>query len=244
MTNKITIQAQPRSISGRASKQLRSEGILPAVVYGRGFEAISIQVPTKEFQRVFAEAGETTLVYLSLEKDVFPTIIHDVTVDAANDKLLHADFYKVRLDEKIKANIPVVIVGVSPAVKDFGGIMLKNISEIDVEGFPQDLPHQISIDVSTLVNLRDSILVKDIMESNTLVKSGKLKILTDPNDIIVLVQAPISEDELKEQLEASAPGAAADEVEVIKKEKVTEEGESASEDAPKTDAVKEKAKKN
>jgi large subunit ribosomal protein L25 len=155
----------------------------------------------------------------------YPTIIQDVTKNPLSDELLHADFYKVRLDEKIKAKIPLNFIGESPAVKNLGGILVKNISEIEVEGFPQDLPHQVNVDISSLKELKGHILVKDLPISE------KLKVEADPAAIVVLVQEPISEEELKAQLEApTAPSA--EEVEVIKKEKAEEEAPAAEETTP------------
>jgi len=222
---RIIIQAQPRHITGRKVKSLRRQGLVPAVIYGHGFNSLPIQVPLKEFERVYTEAGETTIVYLNLEGKEYPTIIQDVAKDPISDELLHADFYKVRLDEKIKAKIPLNFVGESPAVKNLGGILVKNISEIEVEGFPQDLPHQIDVDISSLKELKSQILIKDLPVSK------KLKVEADPAAIVVLVQEPISEEELKAQLETpTAPSA--EEVEVIKKEKAKEEVSGSEEIAP------------
>lgn len=212
---KITLRAEPRNIIGRKVKSLRREGFVPAVIYGHGFESLPVQVPVKDFEKVYAEAGESSVVYLNLEDESYPTIIQDVARDPVSDKFLHADFYKVRLDEKIKAEILLNFVGESLAVKEFGGILVKNISEIEVEGFPQDLPHQIDVDISSLKELKEHILVKDLSIS------GKLEVKADPETIVVLVQEPISEEELKAQLET--PTAAPEDVEVVKKEKAEEE---------------------
>lgn len=189
---------------------------MPAVIYGHGFNSLPIQVPVKDFEKVYAEAGESSVVYLNLEENNYPTIIQDVARDPVSDKFLHADFYKVRLDEKIKAKIPLNFMGESPAVKELGGILVKNISEIEVEGFPQDLPHQIDVDTSLLKEFKDQILVKDLSVSS------KLEIEAAPEAIVVLIQEPISEEELKAQLEVPvAP--LPEEVEVVKKEKAEEE---------------------
>lgn len=206
-------------MSGRRVKVLRRQGLVPAVVYGHGFDPLSIQVPIKDFEKVYAEAGESTVVYLNVENQEYPTIIHDITRDALNDKFLHADFYKVRLDEKIKAEIQLNFVGESPAVKDFGGILVKSMTEVEVEGFPQDLPHEITVDISILKELNSHIMVKDLPIAS------QLKVEADPEAIVALVQEPISEEELKASLET--PTTAPEEVEVIKKEKPeegTEEG--------------------
>ncbi len=189
---------------------------MPAVVYGHNFKPLSIQVPLKDFERVYAEAGESTVVYLKVNDQDYPTIIHDVVRDSVSDAYLHADFYKVRLDEKIHAKIPLNFIGESPAIKDLGGILVKNISEIEVEGFPQDLPHQVEVDISGLVEFKSHILVKDLAISN------KLDVKAEQDSIVALIQEPISEEELKAQLEAPVVGTP-EEVEVIKKEKAEEE---------------------
>lgn len=221
---KIVLQAEPREIVGRKVKSLRRQGFVPAVIYGHGFESLPIQMPLKDFEKIYTEAGETTVVYLNVGGKEYPTIIQDVAKNPVSDELLHADFYKVRLDEKIKAEIPLNFIGESPAVRDLGGILVKNISEIEVEGFPQDLPHQIDVDTSSLKELKSHILVKDLPIS------GKLEVEADPAAIVVLVQEPISEEELKAQLEM--PTIAPEEVEVVKKEKVEEEIPAVEETAP------------
>lgn len=214
-----------REIIGRKVKLLRREGFVPAVIYGRGFDSLPIQVSVKDFEKVYAEAGESSVIYLNLEEKSYPAIIQDVACDPVSDKFLHVDFYKVRLDEKIKAKIPLNFTGESPAVRDSGGILVKNISEIEVEGFPQNLPHQIDVDISGLTELKSHILVKDLPISN------KLEVKAEPEAIVALVQEPISEEELKAQLEAPA-APAPEEVEVVKKEKVEEEVPAAEEVAP------------
>ena len=170
----------------------------------------------KELERVYAEAGESTVVYLNVNGQDHPTIIHDIVRDALSDKFLHADFYKVRLDEKIHAKIQLNFIGESPAVKGLSGILVKNMSEIEVEGFPQDLPHQIDVDISDMAELRSHIQIKDLPISS------KLEVKAEPEAIVALIQEPISEEELKAQLEAPTV-AAPEEVEVIKKEKPEEE---------------------
>lgn len=229
---KIEIQAQGRTITGRASKSLRAKGLVPAVIYGHNFAPINIQIPEKDFQKAYAKAGESTLVYLTLDADSYPAIIHQVARDPVSDRFIHADFQKVRLDEKIKAKIPVAIIGESPAVKGLGGILVKNINEIEVEGLPQNLPHQFDVDISGLAQFRDSFQIKQLA-----VPAG-VEIKANMEDIIVLVQEPISEEKLKESLE-TAPATTVEDVEVIKKEKKEEEvGEEPVPAEPKKEEVK------
>ena len=213
---KIELKATRREVTGRAVKHLRNEGILPAVVYGKGQESISLQIPMKEFEKTLKQAGESTLVYVQVDDGAaIPTIINDVVRDSLTDDIIHADFYKVNLAEKIKTSVPVVFVGEAPAVLELKGIFVRNVNEMEVEALPQDLPHEISVDISVLKNFGDQVLLKDIN------LGPKIKLIGDDNEIVATVQEPMSEEELKAELEAPTTDISA--VELEKKEK--EEGE-------------------
>jgi len=191
---KIELNAEKREVLGSAVKRLRKDGYLPAVLYGKGQETLPLQVLTQDFSKIYKLAGESTLVYINIGDQSYPTIIHDITRDALSDELLHADFYKVRLDEKIKAMIPVVFENESSAVKE--------------------LPHEIKIDISELKNFGDQILLKNVK------LSAGLKLIGSEDEIIATIQEPISEEELQKSLEQST--ASVEDVEVIKKEKEEE----------------------
>jgi len=214
-SSKIQLNVEKRGIVGKQVKTLRRGGFVPAVVYGHGFQPINIQIAANEFEKTYMEAGESSLVYLNLDGREYPTIIHDVALDPVSDKYLHADFYKVRLDEKINANIQLEFIGESPAVRSLNGILVKNINEIEVEGFPQDLPNKIVVDISGMVDFKSQILVRDLLFSS------KISVKAKPDEIVALIQEPISEEELKAQLETPT-AVAPEEVEVIKKEKPEE----------------------
>src|SRR3989338_1921157 len=214
VSNKIELNAQNREVLGSGVKKLRRDGYVPAVLYGKGQEPLPLQVPLKDFNKAFKMAGESTLVYINVGGQSYPTIIHDVSRDTLTDGILHADFYKVRLDEKIKTNVPVVFVGESPAVKDLGGIFVRNVNELEVEALPQNLPHELKIDISFLKNFGDQILVKNI-------DLGKdVRIEAEQDAIIATIQEPKSQEELEAEL--AEPSAGVEEVEVIKKEKEEE----------------------
>lgn len=223
---KIELKAEKRTVMGRKVKALRTSGYIPAVIYGKGMEAMNLQVPAKDFTKALHEAGESTLVYLNVDGQAYPTIIHDVEKDYLNGHPVHADFYKVNLNEKIKAMIPVVFEGESPAVKNFGGIFVRNINEVEVEALPQDLPHEITVDISKLENIDDHVTLKDINLGPNVEVQG------DTEAILVTIQAPLSEEELKKSLEGESLDVS--QVEVIEKKKeegeeaATEEGDKAS----------------
>jgi large subunit ribosomal protein L25 len=221
---KVELKAQKRTILGRQVKQLRREGFVPAVLYGKGQEAIALQVPVKDFTKTLKVAGESTLVYLNVDADSYPTIIHDVTWDPIKDSVIHADFYKVRLDEKIKTNVPVVFVGEAPAVKDLQGIFVRNVNELEVEALPQDLPSEISIDISGMKAFGDQIQLKDV-------KLGDgIQLIGEPDEIIATVQEPKSQEELEAELAEPTTDVSA--VEAIEKEKAEEEVPAEGEEAP------------
>ena len=219
---KIELQAEKRESVGTALNSLRKKGFLPSVVYGRNFEAAPIQTKYTDFEKAFKKAGESTLINLKIGDREEPTVIKDIQKDPVTDKIIHADFYKVNLKEKIKAKIQLVLAGESEAVKA-GGILVKTVNELEVEALPQDLPHEFQIDISRLQNIGDHILVKDIFVSEN------VKMEADPEDVVVLIQAP-----REEAVEEAPPSV--EEVEVIKKE--DKKGEAAEGKTKETKEVK------
>ena len=213
--HKIELNADRRTVVGSKVKALRNSGYMPAVLYGKDQESISLQVPIKEFSKVLKEAGESTLVYINIDGQSYPTIIHDVAKDPVKDNIVHADFYKVSVTEKSKTKVPVEFVGESPAVKDLAGIFVRNINELEVEALPQNLPHEIIIDISSLKKFGDQMLVKDIN------LGPYVKIEAEPDTIIATVQEPKSQEELEAEL--AAPTSGIEDVKIIEKEKKEEE---------------------
>jgi len=205
---KIELPVEKREILGKGVRKLRNEGIVPGVLYGHNFESIPVQVDRKSFDKIYKQAGESTLVYIDLDGKSYPTIIYDVVNDAIDGETDHVDFYKVRLDEKITAEIQLVFVGESPAVKNLGGILVKNLNQVEVKALPQNLPHELEIDISNLAKFEQQILVSDLKISSD------VEMITSPEEIIALIQEPISEAELEADLAESTDGAEAD-VEVI-----------------------------
>ena len=207
----IELQAKIRELVGKSQNSLRKEGFLPSVIYGHNFESLPIQIKYSDFEKVFKKAGESTLINLKINDKDEPAVIKDIQKDPVSDKIIHADFYKVNLKEKIKAKVPLVMKGESEAVKA-GGILVRTVNELEVEALPQDLPHELQIDVSRLQNFGDHILVKDIFVSD------KIKIEANLEDVVALVQEPRAE--VVE--EAAAP--TVEDVEVIKKPSAEAEG--------------------
>lgn len=186
------LDAQVRDTLQKKNKQLRSRGIVPAVLYGHGIQNQNLQLSHLQFGKFYGKAGESTLVDLKIDgKDPVKVLIHDVQFDPLTQEPMHVDFYQVRMDEKITAKIPLHFVGVAAAVKDLGGTLVKNISELEVECLPADLISSLEVDISPLVDFEKDIRVKDLAIPKN------LEVKNDINDTVVLVEAPRTEEELK-----------------------------------------------
>ena len=213
----LTLSAKTRKEIGKKAKKIREKGILPAVLYGPTIKNEPVEIDLKEFEKVYKEAGESSLIDLALNKDKFLVLIHAVEIDPLSQKPIHVDFYQPRLDEEIEATIPLVFEGSAPAVRDLGGTLVKNIHELEVKALPQNLPHEIKVDINKLKTFEDNILVKD------LIVSEEVKIVKDPDETICFVAALKKvEEELARPVEEKVEEV--EKVEGKKKEEGEEEG--------------------
>ena len=218
---------------------MRRAGFLPAVVYGEGIGSRSIAIPYKEFEKVRKEAGESTLVKLLIEEEKSPqneftVLIYDIKNDPLKGRLLHADFYAVRMDKKIHAKVPVAFEGESPAVKNEGGILVKVAHELEVSALPQDLPHDLKADLTRLTAIKSRIQVKDIS-----VPQG-VHIHADPEEIIAVIEPPRSEEELAQAVSISEPAPAEVKTEREIKKEIKKETEEKAEEGGAAEKAKNK----
>lgn len=186
----IQLQAQIRTVFKKAVAKLLAQDIIPAEIYGHNFENKHISVSRKDFKKAYAEAGETGVITLTVENVSYPVLVHDTKTDRLGNDIVSIDFYAVNLKEKTTAEIPLRIIGESPAIKEFNGVMVKALEEVEVEAFPADLPSHIDVDVTKLTALNQSIHVKDLPISN------KVKILTESDAVIVVITEPKVEEEV------------------------------------------------
>jgi len=215
MTTKLT--AEKREIFGKDLDEARKAGKLPISVYGAKETAGSYFVNTKEFKKVLAEAGESTIVTLETPSGKKDTLIHEIAHNPRNGETIHADFLVVEANKPIKVDVPLEFVGEAPAEKA-GFMVIKVLHEIEVEALPKDLPHEIAVDLSTLIDLESRITVADVK-----LPAGVTTEL-DPEEVLVSVTE--AGEEVKEE-EAPVDLTA---IEVEKKGK--EEGEEGEETAP------------
>jgi large subunit ribosomal protein L25 len=158
----MDLSVKSRDILGKKVKALRREGFIPAELYGHGFKNIHLALPAKEFNKVLKEAGSTSVVTLLLGKESKSAMIHEVARDSVTSEVIHVDLHQVRMDELVKADVPLEFVGEAPAIKALSAVINKSMSAIEVEAFPQDLPHSIVVDLSVLDELDKTIYVKDL----------------------------------------------------------------------------------
>lgn len=226
----ITLQAQPRELTGNKVRSLRRSGVVPAVIYGHNVPSKNLAVDAKTFEKVYRHAGESTLVDLKVgEAAPVKVLIQDVAKHHITLKPIHVDFYQVSMTEKLTADIPLKFIGEAPAVKELGGVLLKNVQEVKVQCLPQDLVHEIEVDIASLKTFKDAIAVKDLR-----VPSG-IAILTKPEEVVALVQEMKAEEEV--------PAAPVDEKAAIEGIKVVAEEKKAEKEKEKGKEEEEKKEK-
>jgi len=163
--DKIELKVSDREILGKKVKHLRRQGITPVHVFGHGIESLALQCNTKELERVLTRAGQTRLIELKLAKEKKPrtVVVREFDRDWRRGELVHVDFYQVRMEEKIRLEIPVVLIGEAPALKAKTNMLDHELGTLTVECLPGKIPGSIEVDISSLTELDQAIRVKDIM---------------------------------------------------------------------------------
>lgn len=163
------LTATKRDIFGKKTADLREAGEIPAIVYGNPSaqagkkETLAITLNFPEFKKVLSQAGESTIISLELEGKSQDVLIHEVQSDPLSGLPIHVDFYIVNQDKELEVAVPLVFEGVSLAVKDLGGSLVKVLHELEIRALPKNLPHDIKVDVSSLTTLDSQILIKDLL---------------------------------------------------------------------------------
>ena len=201
---------------------IRNNGMIPAVVYGVRVENTMVSVPAISFEKVLKIAGESSTIVLEIKGEgkeamnKVDVLIHDVQLDPVKGTPLHIDFLAIDMNKAIEVMIPIEFTGIAPAEKDGLGVLVKVLHEIEIEALPKDLPHSVTVDLSTLVALDDQIHIKSIV----LPKGVTMK--TNEEEVVALITA-IKEEKVEEvPVDLSA-------IEVEKKGKKDEQGEATTE---------------
>ncbi len=181
---KITLKTEKRELFGRKVSRLRKAGFIPANIFGNKIKSEAISVDAKEFADIFKKAGETQIIDLGGKS----VLVSNIQKDPISDLVIHVDFRQVSLTEKIEAKIPVELQGESPVEKHGLGTVVQQLSEIEVEALPSDLPEKIIVDASILSEVDQTIYVKDLKVDK------KVEIKTDMESIVVKVEPPTKEE--------------------------------------------------
>lgn len=215
----LIIKGEKRSHFGKnASRKLRREGRIPAILYSGGEPGIPLALDKKDiFGILRSETGENTLFKTSFDSESWDTMIKEVQIDPVSDEILHVDLIQIAMDKTVSVSVPVLITGEAVGVKTEGGFVDVITREVEVECLPQSIPENIVVDISAL-HLHQSIKIEDLSPP------PDVEIVSDPHAVIVLIEAPTKEEvvevEEEEEVEVMAEG---EEPEVIKKEKPEEE---------------------
>jgi large subunit ribosomal protein L25 len=192
----LELMAEPRSVLGKKVRFLRRDGLVPANIYGHA-ESSPVQVNTRESERVLARAGKTRLVTLTANGSEPTTVlVKDFQRHPIKGSLLHIDFYRVSMTERIRVDAPIRISGEAPGVKQHNATLLQQMSTVSVESLPAELPELIEVDVSGLEELESAVYVRDIRPPAGVV------ILSDPDEMIVRLLPPTVEEVVEEPAEA------------------------------------------
>ncbi len=186
----IVLKAQERTAVKNQLKSLRKNRQVPGVVYGHGIPSRNIVVDIIEFGKVYKKSGASSLIDLQLGNETLKVLVKDYQLHPLKTIFTHFDLYQVRMDEELEAEAKVVTTGEAPAVKEFGGILVKNMPTLTIRCLPKDLVGELSVDIAVLKEIGKAIHIKDIP-----VPAG-VKILGNPNDVVVTVIAPRSEEEI------------------------------------------------
>ncbi len=198
----LKLKSNYRETSGKGgARKLRAQGMIPGTIYGHSQDTLSIAVNELELRRVLTSRGEMAIVDLSIEGKVTKecnAIIKDFQQHPATGKILHVDFQYVRKGEKLRLEVPVVLVGTPVGVKDMGGVLEHGPRELQVRCFPRHIPERIEIAVAAL-KIQDAIHVKDVVSAHP-----DLEFLDDPDTTLAIVVPPKIEAEPKEGAEEPA----------------------------------------
>ncbi len=209
---KLVIEASRREVTGKQVGALRRQGKLPGVIYGANFASTPIVMDLKEASHVLAHASQSHIITINLEGKEHATLVREKQRDFIRGTLLHVDFQAVSLTETIRTKVSIEVTSTAPAVKNYNGVVVTGLDEVEVECLPQDLVDKFTVDISSLEEIGDAIYVRDLDVP------AKMQVLDDPDEVLVVITggaAEIAEEE--EAAEALA------EPEVIERGKKEEE---------------------
>ena len=200
--NQTELSVAPRELLGKKVRAMRRRGLTPANVYGHRVPSRAVEVDTVTLTHTLRSLERNAILLLRIEgeKAVRPVMVRDIQRGVVTDKILHVDFYQVSLADKMRAEVPLLVIGKSPAVEDLGGTLLQGLDRIAVEALPADIPGHIEVDISTLTTFDSSVHVRD------LVIDPKVHLITELDMAVASVAPPRVSAEAAAPTEEGAEG--------------------------------------
>lgn len=212
MGKEYKLEAQNREAGKEKAGLLIKSGFIPAVLYGSGGENVNLKIKLFDFERMFAQAGESSLIDLEVNGQKIKVVVKDVQKNALKGGFIHVDFFRVDMNKPITAEVKLEFTGEAKAVKELGGILVKQMDTVEMECLPGDLVDRIEVDLSALAALEDNIRLGDLKVPE------KAKLIGDDNTVVANIAKPKVEEEAPVAEEASAEGAAEEKKEGEKEE--------------------------
>jgi large subunit ribosomal protein L25 len=210
----LKLSAQKRNIKEKTGLE-----DIAAVVYGKGLKSQAIKLNRAEFVKIFTSSGESNLIELDLEGKKINVLIKEVQKNPIKDQFIHVDLYQVNMKDRIHTEIPLHFIGESRAIKELGGILIKEINEIKVECLPGDLVDHIDVDISVLETMNDVIKISNLNIPKN------IEILLDPDTIVTMVSEPKVQEEEPIAEEVVAEGAEGEEKSTAEGENTDDKGD-------------------
>lgn len=206
MGEQVVLNAELRDKSGKGySRRLRSQGMVPVVLYGQDIENMTLTVNTRDLKKIIKNHGRNVLINLKVDDKENTVMLREVQKSVIKDDIIHVDFLKISLKEKIEVTVPIVLLGDAIGIKD-GGILQNQLRELTIKTLPTEIPDTIEVDISNL-EFGEAVAVKDIKVS------PEIEVLNEPEEIIASVIAPMEEKEEEETAEEEIGAEAGEEPE-------------------------------
>ena len=209
---------------------LRSAGKLPGVFYGPKDPSTPIKMSLADFKKAWKTAGESTVVSLEGDGIDADVLIHQVDLDPVTDVAIHADFYAIEKGKKLSVDVPLEFIGIAPAVKDLGAVLVKVVHEVEIEALPKDLPHKLEVDISSLVNFESVLTAEDIklpagVTLNTKLDEVIASVYEPKEEVIEEIPVDLSAIEVEKKGKAEVEGEGSEIAEGKVEEKTEKKGE-------------------
>jgi large subunit ribosomal protein L25 len=186
----LQIRVDPRTVTGKHTKRLRAAGVVPGVVFGKTAGSVPVQLDAKALDQLYREAGRTSIVKVSVDGgQTTSVVIKSIQRHPLTGRALHVDFFAPDLTHEMTVEVPLAFIGEPPAIEATGGFLLTSLANLRVRALPSDLPHELTVDLTPLVDLESAIHVSDIAVADN------VTVLNDPDEMVARVMPPRVEEE-------------------------------------------------